>query len=115
MDPRLHGDDRCRASSNPSRKQASVHTILPDSLAFIEGPMTPVAARKPATRLNELTATEMASAIAAGSTTSEAVVRACIERIEAREPQVLAWQYFNAEQAIAQARAFDKSGRRGAL
>jgi len=77
--------------------------------------MTSLAARKPETRLNELTATEMAAAIASGSTTSEAVVRACIERIAAREPQVLAWQYFNAEQALAQARAIDKSGRRGAL
>jgi amidase len=76
----------------------------------------PLPARKPETRLNELTATEMAAAIASGSTTSEAVVRACIERIEAREPQVLAWQYFNAEQAIAQARAADRGGgRRGAL
>jgi amidase len=72
-------------------------------------------ARKPATPLNELTATEMAAAIAAGDATSESVVRACVERIEAREPQVLAWQYFNAEQALVQARAYDKSGRRGAL
>ena len=77
--------------------------------------MTTVAARKPTTRLNELTATEMAAAVAAGGTTSEAIVRACIERIEAREREVLAWQYFDAEQAIAQARAFDRSGRRGAL
>jgi Asp-tRNA(Asn)/Glu-tRNA(Gln) amidotransferase A subunit family amidase len=72
-------------------------------------------ARKSATPLNELTATGMADAIAAGNTTSESVVRACIQRIEAREPQVLAWQYFNADQAIAQARAHDRSGRRGAL
>src|ERR1700741_5151573 len=57
----------------------------------------------------------MVAAIASGTTTSEAVVRACIERIEAREPQVLAWQYFNAEQAIGEARASDRSGRRGAL
>jgi Asp-tRNA(Asn)/Glu-tRNA(Gln) amidotransferase A subunit family amidase len=75
----------------------------------------PLPARKPETRLNELTASEMAAAIASGATTSEAVVRACIERIEAREPQVLAWQYFNPEQAIAQARAIDRSGSRGAL
>jgi amidase len=75
----------------------------------------PLPARKPETRSNELTATEMAAAIAAGKTTSEAVVRACIERIEAREPQVLAWQYFNSEQVIAQARAIDRGSRRGAL
>ena len=70
---------------------------------------------KPATRLNELTATEIAAAVAAGRTTCEAVARACLERIEAREPQVLAWQYLNPEQVIAQARALDKSGARGPL
>src|SRR5687768_17451798 len=75
----------------------------------------PLPARKPETRLNELTAAEMAAAIASGSTTSEALVRACIERIEAREPAVLAWQHFNAEQAIGEARAVDRGGRRGAL
>jgi Asp-tRNA(Asn)/Glu-tRNA(Gln) amidotransferase A subunit family amidase len=42
-------------------------------------------------------------------------VRACLERIEEREPQVLAWQHLDPEQAIAQARALDRSGRRGAL
>ena len=71
--------------------------------------------RKPSTRLNELTATEIAAAVASGKTTCEAVVRACLERIEAREPTVLAWQYLNKEQVIEQARAFDRSGRRGAL
>ncbi|MCC7486935.1 MAG: amidase [Burkholderiales bacterium] len=75
----------------------------------------PLPSRKPEAALNELTATEMAAAIAAGSATSESVVRACIARIDAREPQVLAWQFFDAEQAIAQARAFDRSGRRGAI
>lgn len=72
-------------------------------------------ARKPATRLNELTATEIAASVASGKTTREAVVRACLERIEEREPQVLAWQYLNPGQVIAQARALDKSGRRGPL
>ena len=72
-------------------------------------------ARKPGTRLNELTATEIAAAIAGGKTTSEAVVRACLERIDEREPGVLAWQYLNPGQVIEQARAFDKSGRRAPL
>ena len=72
-------------------------------------------ARKPATRLNELTATEIAAAVASGKTTCEAVARACLERIEEREPQVLAWQYLNPEQVIAQARALDRSGARGPL
>jgi Asp-tRNA(Asn)/Glu-tRNA(Gln) amidotransferase A subunit family amidase len=72
-------------------------------------------ARKPATRLNELTATEIAASVASGETTCEAVARACLEHIEEREPQVLAWQYLNSEQVIAQARVLDRSGVRGPL
>ena len=71
--------------------------------------------RKPAARLNEWTATEIAAAVASGKTTAEAVARACLERIDEREPKVLAWQYLNKEQVIEQARAFDKSARRGPL
>ena len=70
---------------------------------------------KTAAPLNELTATQIAAAIAAGSTSCEAVTRACLERIAARDQQVLAWQYMNPEQVIAQARAIDKSGKRGPL
>ena len=66
-------------------------------------------------KLNELTATEIVAAINAGQATCEAVVRACLEHIEAREPAVQAWQYLNRDQAIAQAVALDKSGRRGPL
>jgi len=50
-----------------------------------------------------------AARIAAGSLTSEALVSACLERIEAREPQVQAWTYFDREQALAQARAADRA------
>ena len=65
--------------------------------------------------LNELTATEIVAAIGAGRTTCEAVVRACLERIAAREAEVQAWAHLDPEQAIAAARAFDRSGRRGPL
>jgi len=74
-----------------------------------------LAARKPARRLNELTACEIAAAVRAGETTCEAVARACLERIEAREPQVLAWHYLNPDRVMAQARALDKAGARGPL
>src|SRR5262245_38913881 len=77
--------------------------------------MTPLPARKPESRLNELTAAEIAAAVASGRTTCEAVVRECLERIQEREPEVLAWQYLNSEQAIAQARMLDSSGTRGPL
>lgn len=71
--------------------------------------------KKSMIRPNELTATEIVAAILAGKTTCEAVTRACLDHIAEREPQVQAWQYLNSEQVIAQARALDKSGRRGPL
>ncbi len=77
--------------------------------------MIPMTAKKLPTPLHELTATEIVAAIAAGNTTCEAVARACLEHIAAREPQVQAWQYLNPDQVIAQARALDKSGKRGPL
>lgn len=75
----------------------------------------PIAAKKLAALLNELTATEIVEATAAGRTTCEAVARACLDRIAAREPQVQAWQYLDPDRVIAQARALDGSGRRGPL
>jgi len=65
--------------------------------------------------LNELTATEIAAAIAAGRTTCEAVARACLDRIAAREAEVQAWQYLDPDAVLAQARALDRQGRRGTL
>lgn len=65
--------------------------------------------------LNELTATEIAAAIGAGRTTCQAVVRACLDRISARESEVAAWAFLDPDQALASARAFDRSGKRGPL
>jgi Asp-tRNA(Asn)/Glu-tRNA(Gln) amidotransferase A subunit family amidase len=55
--------------------------------------------------LNELSASEAAAEIAAGRLTSEKLVSACLERIERREPEVLAWAHLDPELALAQARA----------
>jgi amidase len=66
-------------------------------------------------RLNQLTATEIVAAIDAGRTSAEAVMRACLDRIAARESEVRAWAYADADQAIGAARAFDRAGKRGAL
>jgi Asp-tRNA(Asn)/Glu-tRNA(Gln) amidotransferase A subunit family amidase len=74
-----------------------------------------LALKKASTKLNELTATEIVAAVGAGKTTCEAVVRACLEHIEAREPHVQAWQYLNPQQVIAAASALDKNGLRGPL
>ena len=65
--------------------------------------------------LYELTATEIVREIAAGRATCTAVVRACLDRIAEREPQVQAWQYLDPELALARARALDASGSRGPL
>jgi Asp-tRNA(Asn)/Glu-tRNA(Gln) amidotransferase A subunit family amidase len=56
-----------------------------------------------------LSATEAATAIAAGTLTSEAVVRSCLDRIAAREPIVHAWAHLDPELALAQARTADKA------
>ena len=71
--------------------------------------------RKTAAPLNDWTASEIAAAVNARSVTCEAVVRACLERIEAREPQVLAWEYLDPDQVIAKARALDAAGVSGPL
>jgi Asp-tRNA(Asn)/Glu-tRNA(Gln) amidotransferase A subunit family amidase len=65
--------------------------------------------------LHELTASEIAAAVSAGRITCEAVVRACLERIAAREAEVQAWAWLDPEQAIAAARAFDRSRKGGPL
>jgi amidase len=63
--------------------------------------------------LNELTATEVVAAIGGGRTTCEAVVRACLDRIAAREGEVRAWAALDPDAALVSARAFDKGGKRG--
>jgi Asp-tRNA(Asn)/Glu-tRNA(Gln) amidotransferase A subunit family amidase len=59
-------------------------------------------------RLNELEACELARRLAQGQVTAEAVVRASIERVEAREKDIGAWAHFDAQQAIAAARVLDQ-------
>jgi amidase len=65
--------------------------------------------------LNELSAAEAARRIAAGDTTSEALVSACLERIAARDGDVQAWAHVDKEKALAQARVLDRGPRRGPL
>ena len=64
---------------------------------------------------NELTASEAADAIAGGGLTSEALVAACLERIEAREATVEAWVHIDADGALATARRCDREAPRGPL
>jgi Asp-tRNA(Asn)/Glu-tRNA(Gln) amidotransferase A subunit family amidase len=65
--------------------------------------------------LHALTATDIVQAIRYGHTTCTAVARACLEHIAVREPAVQAWQYLNADQVMAQARALDQRGSSGPL
>src|SRR5262249_55263262 len=65
--------------------------------------------------LNELSCSEIVQGIAAGKFTAEAVTRACIERVKAREDTVKAWATVDPELALAGARARDGGPRRGAL
>lgn len=64
---------------------------------------------------NLWSATDAAAAIADGRLTSEALVAACLERVAAREGEVRAWAYIDPEQALAEARARDRTPRRSRL
>ncbi|MEM8974066.1 MAG: amidase, partial [Pseudomonadota bacterium] len=65
------------------------------------------------TKLNELTATEAASRLAAGEITAEQLVQACLDRIAEREEDVQAWVYLDPDHALAQARAADEARKSG--
>jgi len=61
-----------------------------------------------------LGAAEAAGAIREGRLSSETLVRACLDRIARREPEVHAWAHFDPDYALAQAQARDaelKAGR----
>ncbi len=66
-------------------------------------------------RLQKLSVVEAAHAISRGQITSQQLVRALIERIEAREGVVRAWAAFDADHALAQARACDEGKTSGPL
>ena len=65
--------------------------------------------------LFRLSASEAATRIRDGKLTSEALVRSCLERIDARESQVKAWVHLDRDFALAQARQCDRSANRGPI
>jgi Asp-tRNA(Asn)/Glu-tRNA(Gln) amidotransferase A subunit family amidase len=67
------------------------------------------------TRLNELSASEIARRVAAREITAEAVVGDCLARIAAREPLLHAFAHVDPELALRQARGLDRGPVRGVL
>jgi Asp-tRNA(Asn)/Glu-tRNA(Gln) amidotransferase A subunit family amidase len=63
----------------------------------------------------QLTASQASALMQQGRLSSEQYVRACLERIQAREPQVQAWAHLDPQACLAQAKACDAQPRRSAL
>lgn len=61
---------------------------------------------------HRLSATAIVRLIEGGELTAEAVVASCLERIAEREPSVRAWAHLAGAAALAQARAFDRAGKK---
>ena len=60
-------------------------------------------------KLNELGTGEIIRRVAAGESTAEAMTRACLDRIAARETAVQAWAHLDPDAAIARAKACDRA------
>jgi Asp-tRNA(Asn)/Glu-tRNA(Gln) amidotransferase A subunit family amidase len=67
------------------------------------------------TEPNMLTATELSTRIDAGTLSAEAIVRSCLERIDARDSDVLAWAHLARDAALERARTLDRGPRAGLL
>ncbi len=65
--------------------------------------------------LNLLTASEARARLDRGEISAEQLVRDCLARIEAREPEIDAWVFLDRDLALAQARARDSEQPRGPL
>ena len=63
--------------------------------------------------LFEMSAAQAAAAIQSGEITSEELVKACLEQINAQEDSIGAWVYLDPEYAMQQARDADKHRRSG--
>ncbi len=64
---------------------------------------------------NELSACDIVRGVREGALTAEAVTRACLDRIAARENAVKAWAFIDPELALRQARDRDRAKLKGPL
>jgi amidase len=64
---------------------------------------------------NELSACEIVRSVREGAFTAEAVTRACLDRIAARDDAVKAWAFLDPELALRQARDRDRAKVKGPL
>jgi Asp-tRNA(Asn)/Glu-tRNA(Gln) amidotransferase A subunit family amidase len=67
------------------------------------------------TALHQLSACDAVTQLAQRTLRSEDLVRACIEHIDAREPEVQAWAHLQRDEAIAHAKQLDAGAHRGLL
>jgi len=67
------------------------------------------------TALHQLSACDAVTQLAQRTLRSEDLVRACIEHIDAREPEVQAWAHLQRDVAIARAKQLDAGANRGLL
>jgi len=65
--------------------------------------------------LNSLSAVDIATGVADGIFTAEAVTTACLDHIASREETVGAWEFLDPERALAQARAVDAAEVKGPM
>lgn len=65
--------------------------------------------------LHELTASAAVDLLRRGEITAEGLVRACLDRIEAVEPRVQAYEAIDPDRALREARRADEAGRPGPL
>jgi Asp-tRNA(Asn)/Glu-tRNA(Gln) amidotransferase A subunit family amidase len=62
-----------------------------------------------------LTASEAQARLVAGELTAEALARACLARVELRDPLIKAWSYVDSPLVLAEARDRDSNGATGTL
>ncbi len=65
--------------------------------------------------MSQMTATEAAAAIAAGTLQVETLARSCLDKIAAREDVLKAWAYLDPAAVLRQARELDQTPSRGPL